>query len=153
MSRKRWPWEAQGVVVAHKEAQARRGHRVNRWLTIFLPLIVVGALLAGVAVWAVAGAPAAVVGKAADAVVIGMTLVCMAAALPLLAARVALVVLTARAQQRLPEATLWVLQTLRTVRQTLVHLSERTASPFIRWQATRAAWRAGWQALRKGGRE
>ncbi len=152
MAQKRWPWEAQGVVVARKEAQARRGHQANRWLTIFLPLLVAGVLLAAVAVWAIAGAGPATVSQAADAVIIGMALICMAAALPLLVLLVGLVVLTARARGRLPEVTVWILQTLRTVRQTLIQVSDRTASPFIRWQAARAAWQAGWHALRKGGR-
>ncbi len=152
MAHKRWPWEVQGVVVARKEAQARRGHQANRWLTIFLPLLVAGGLLAAVAVWAVVGAGPATVNRAADVVIIGMALICMAAALPLLVLLVGLVVLTARARRRLPEVAVWTLQTLRTVRQTLVQVSDSTAAPFIRWQATRAAWQAGWRALHKGGR-
>ncbi len=153
MSGNRWPWEAQGAVPARKEATARREHRAHRWPTIFLPLLAAGALLAAVAVWAATSAPAAGVSQAADAVLIGMMLMCMLVALPVLALLAGLVVLMARAQSRLPDATLWILRTLSTVRQTLFQVSDKTASPFIRWGAARAAWQAGWRALRQGGRK
>ncbi len=152
MSQKRWPWEAQGVLAARKEIQARRSHQANRWLTIFLPLLAAGGGLTAVAIWAIAGASSSTASKAADAVVIWMTLVCMISALPVLALLIALAVVTTRAQRHVPDLTKQILQALRLTRQTLKQVSDKTARPFIRWQATLAAWRAAWQTLRKGGR-
>ncbi len=149
-SSRRWPWEAQGVRASRSARQAERAHRLNRWLTIFLPMAGGAALLVVLAVWLSAGAGDATVGHASAIVVISFASLCMLAGLPVLAVLVALLVFVFRAYDAVPEKARQVMKGMYAVQRKSVEVADKAVSPFVRWRVKAAAAKALWRALLGG---
>ncbi len=149
-SSRRWPWEAQGVRARRSARQAERAHRLNRWLTIFLPVGAGALLLVVLAVWFSVSAGDVTVGHASAVVVMAFAALCMLAGLPVLALLLALLVFAFRAYEAVPERAQQVMKGLYAVQRKSVEVADKAVSPFVRWRMKVATARAWWRALLGG---
>jgi len=140
------------VTAAQMEAQAEKAHRRERWWLIGVPMLLGGLIVLALAGWVIGQGQGQTVSQAASAVVIYASLLCLLGGLPVLAVLVGLIVVVVQAQRRAPEVTQQLLDGLLTLRRTLLALTDKTATPWIRWQSRLASWKALVRAFLRGGR-